>query len=58
MSCLAMLMHITILIAGLESEDDVPTDIYCERLDKYEVNQANGEPATANTDDRVHPDFA
>jgi len=39
-------------------EDDVPTEIYCERLEKYEVNQAKGEPATENTDDRMHPNFA
>jgi len=43
---------------GVRREDDVPTEIYCERLDKYEVNQAKGEPATETTDDRMHPIFA
>jgi len=38
-------------------EDEVPTEIYCERLDKYDVHQAKGEPATENTDDRVLPNF-
>jgi len=39
-------------------EEDVPTKIYCERLDKYEANKAKGEPTTENTYDRVHLDFA
>jgi len=33
---------------GVRREYDVPTEIYCEWLDKYEVNQAKGEPATEN----------
>jgi len=43
---------------GVRHEENVPIEIYCERLDKYEVNQAKGEPATENTDDRVHLNFA